>query len=142
MVERLSKHLEKGIPDKAAISYLRDVRKLAPSEPIIHIDDSDVIKPDGYKFESLGVVRDGSASSITQNVYQKGYHVTEACVLSTTNHPVSIFSRIHSSKEKDYISSNAITFDAIQQGVTLFKKATFAMDRGYTIIKCFLNWMN
>ena len=138
VVERLSKHLEKGTSNKAAISYLHDVRKLVPSEPIIHIDDSDVIKPDGYKFESLGVVRDGSASTGTKNVYQKGYHVTEACVLTTNNHPVSIFSRIHSSKEKDYKSSNTITFDAIHRGAVLFKKATFAMDRGYDDNKIFL----
>ncbi len=52
--------------------------------PVIHIDDSDVVKPDGYKFESLGIVRDGSESTSTKkNVYKKGYHVTEACVLTT-----------------------------------------------------------
>lgn len=65
-------------------------------------------KPDGYKFEALGIVRDGSESTSTKNVYKKGYHVTEACVLTTSNHPVSIFSRIHSSAEKNYKSANAI----------------------------------
>ena len=100
----------------------------------INIDDSDVVKPDGYKFESLGIVRDGSESTSTKNVYKKGYHVTEACVLTGNNHPVSIFSRIHSSAEKDYKSANTITFDAIEQGT----KATFAMDRGYDDNKMFL----
>lgn len=52
-------------------------------------------KPDGSKFESLGIVRDGSESASAINVYKKGYHVTEACVLTRTAHPVSIFSRIH-----------------------------------------------
>lgn len=61
-----------------------------------------------------------------------------ACVLTTNNHPVSIFSRIHSSEEKDYKSANTITFDAIHQGVALFQKATFAMDRGYDDNKMFL----
>ena len=97
IVDRLSRHLEKRTPVKAAVSYLQMVKKWIPSEPVIHIDDSDVVKPDGYKFESLGIVRDGSESSSAKNVYQKGYHVTEACVLTTSNHPVSIFSRIHSS---------------------------------------------
>ncbi len=138
IVDRLSRHLEKGTFPEAAVSYLQDVKKLAPSEPIIHIDDSDVVKPDGYKFEALGIVRDGSASTSTKNVYSKGYHVTEACVLTTNNHPVSIFSRIHSSEEKDYKSANTITFDAIHQGVALFQKATFAMDRGYDDNKMFL----
>ena len=112
----LSRHLEKGTPAKAAASYLQMIKTLVSSEPVIHIDDSDVVKPNGYKFESLGIVRDGSESTSTKNVYKKGYHVTEACALTTSNHPVSIFSRIHSSSEKDYKSANTITFDAINQG--------------------------
>ena len=112
----LSRHLEKGTPAKAAASYLQMIKTLVPSEPVIHIDDSNVVKPNGYKFESLGIVRDGSESTSTKNVYKKGYHVTDACALTTSNHPVSIFSRIHSSSEKDYKSANTITFDAINQG--------------------------
>lgn len=46
---------------------------MVPAEPVIHIDGSDVAKPDGYKFESLGVVRDGSESTSTKNVYKKDY---------------------------------------------------------------------
>lgn len=140
IVDRLSKHLEKGIPKQAAASYLRQVKQWVPKEPIIHIDDSDIVKPDGYKFESLGIVRDGSKSTSTKNVYEKGYHVTEACVLTRSNHPVSIFSRIHSSSEKDYKSANTITFQAIERGAALFGKATFAMDRGYDDNKMFLKF--
>ena len=62
----------------------------------------------------------------------------QACVLTTSNHPVSIFSRIHSSSEKDYKSANTITFDAMERGAALFHKATFAMDRGYDDNKMFL----
>lgn len=137
-VDRLSRHLEKGIPAKAATSYLQIVKKSAPVEPVIYIDDSDIVKPDGYKFESLGIVRDGSESTSAKSVYKKGYHVTEACVLNSSNHPVSIFSKIHSSSEKDYKSVNTITFQAMEQGAALFGKATFAMDRGYDDNKMFL----
>lgn len=138
VVDRLSKHLDKGTPASAAASYLQQVRNWVPADPVIHIDDSDVVKPDGYKFESLGIVRDGSESTSTKNVYKKGYHVTEACVLTTSNHPVSIFSKIHSSAEKGYKSANVITFEAMEQGATLFKRATFCMDRGYDDNKMFL----
>ena len=138
IVDRLSRHLDKGTPTIAAASYLRTIKNWVPSEPVIHIDDSDVIKPDGYKFESLGIVRDGSESTTTKNIYKKGYHVTEACVLTSSNHPVSIFSRIHSSSERDYKSANTITFNAMEQGAALFKNATFAMDRGYDDNKIFL----
>ena len=138
VVDRLSRHLEKGTPASAAASYLQQVKKWAPAEPVIYIDDSDVVKPDGHKFESPGIVRDGSESTSAKNVYKKGYHVTEACVLTHSNHPVSIFSRIHSSSEKDYKSVNTVTFQAMEQGAALFGKATFAMDRGYDDNKMFL----
>ena len=137
-VERLTKHLNRGIPSVALKSYLSTIRKWVPSEPVIHIDDSDVVKPDGYKFEALGMVRDGSKSTDTKTVYQKGYHVTEACVLTTNGHPVSIFSHIHSSKEKNFTSVNDVTFAAMERGADLFGKATFALDRGYDDNKMFL----
>ena len=137
-VERLSRHLNKGIPKAALLSYLHAVRKWVPDEPVVHIDDSDVVKPDGCKFEALGLVRDGSKSSDTKNVYEKGYHVTEACVLTKSNHPVSIYSRIHSSEEKNFSSANTVTFEAIERAAALFGKATFVMDRGYDDNKMFL----
>ena len=137
-VERLSRHLEKGASTQASSSYLQTIKKWVPEEPVIHIDDSDVVKPDGCKFESLGIVRDGSESSSSKNVFKKGYLVTEACVLTTNNHPVSIYSRIHSSSEKNYKSANTITFDSMYQGAALFEKATFFMDRGYDDNKMFL----
>jgi hypothetical protein len=137
-VERLSKHLLKGIPKTAHQSYLDTICAWVPLEPVIHIDDSDVTKPDGYKFESLGLVRDGSESTKSKNVYKKGYHVTEACVLTHSNHPVSIYSAIHSSKQKNFKSTNTFTFEAMEQGAELFDKATYVMDRGYDDNKMFL----
>lgn len=138
IVDRLSRHLETGTPANAALSYLQTIKKWVPSKPVIHMDDSDVVKPMGSKFESLGIVRDGSESTRTKNGYKKGYHVTEACVLTTSNHPVSFYSRIHSSAEKDYKSANAVTFHAMEQGAALFGHATFVMDRGYDDNKMFL----
>ena len=137
-VERLTRHLNNGIHPSALKSYLTVIRKWVPSVPVIHIDDSDVVKPDGYKFEALGIVRDGSKSTETKSVYEKGYHVTEACVLTGNGHPVSIFSQIHSSKEKNFTSINDITFAAMERGAALFGKATFALDRGYDDNKMFL----
>lgn len=137
-VERLTRHLNLGVSSDALKSYLSMVRKWVPNEPVIHIDDSDVIKPDGYKFQDLGLVRDGSKSTEKKNVYEKGYHVTEACVITSNNHPVSIFSKVHSSKEKEFSSINNITFSAMERGCQLFGKATFVMDRGYDDNKMFL----
>lgn len=137
-VERLSRHLANGTSENALNAYLAQVKKWCPSHPVIHIDDSDVVKPGGYKFEALGRVRDGSESTNTKNVYKKGYHVTEATVLTRSNHPVSIFSEIHSSGEKDFTSINDVTFSAMDRAKALFGKATFVMDRGYDDNKMFL----
>jgi hypothetical protein len=75
-IERLSNHLANGTSKTFLINYLKTVRKWVPAEPVVHIDDTDVIKPNGYKVEALGIVRDGSAK---ENTLTKGYLVTEAC---------------------------------------------------------------
>ncbi|MDD5935200.1 MAG: transposase [Clostridiales bacterium] len=137
-VERLTRHLNKGVPVNAQRSYLSLVKIMVPQNPVIHIDDSDVVKPEGRKFEALGLVRDGSLSTDSKTVYEKGYHVTETCVLTGNNNPVSIFSKIHSSKEKNFTSINDVTFSAMERGAALFGKATFMMDRGYDDNKMFL----
>ena len=64
---RLSQHLEKGTPASAVSVYLQQVKKWVPAEPVIHIDDSDIVKPDGYKFEAP----ESSESTPSKNVYKK-----------------------------------------------------------------------
>lgn len=106
--------------------------------PIIHIDDSDIIKSDGYKFEAPNIVRDDSKNTESKNIYEKGYHVAEACVITQSQHPVSIFSGIHSPKEKHFTSINNVTFPIMEHRKVLFGRATFVMDRGYDDNKIFL----
>ncbi len=73
-VERLARHLKEGIPEDGLLRYRSMVREWVEEKPVVLIDDSDVVKPDGYKFESLGIVRDGSESTEKKSVYKKGYH--------------------------------------------------------------------
>ena len=141
-VDRLSQHLVKGTPHAAMVAYLKLVQHMLPSEPTVYIDDSDVIKPEGYHFEALGWVRDGSASTKEKTVYKKGYHVTEACAMTGSQQPISIFSEIHSSTEKSFTSINNITFSAIDRAIALFKHCTFSMDRGYDDNKIFLKLLD
>ena len=101
--------------------------------PIFLIDDSDIIKPLGKKFEDLGIVRDGSSRNKS---YEKGYHQTEIVGLTENmKQPISLFSKIHSSTSKDYVSANNITFEGIDKIVKLLNerglKGTFVNDRGY-----------
>lgn len=128
----------RGVPDKALHSYLSTIRKWVPDQSVIHIDDSDVVKPNGYKFEALCRVRDGSESAPNKNVFKNGYHVTEATVLTKNNQPVSLFSKVHSSKDPAFSSVNSVTFAAMQRAKAMFGKATFVMDRGYDDNKMFL----
>ena len=55
IVDRLSRHLSAGVPSEAQVEYLCFVQKLVPKEPTVYIEDSDVVKPDGYHFEVLGI---------------------------------------------------------------------------------------
>ena len=137
-VERLARHLKEGVPKEAVVRYRCLIREWLEEKPVVLIDDSDVVKPEGYKFEALGIVRDGSESTEKKSVYKKGYHVTEAVAITRSKQPVNLFSRIHSSEEKDYVSANTVTFEAIEQSVKLLGKATFVMDRGYDDNKMFL----
>ena len=136
-VDRLSRHLSEGSTEGPWKQYLQIIQSMVPKEAVILVDDSDVVKPEGYHFEALGTVRDGSESTEKKNVYKKGYHVTEAVVLTHSKQPVSIYSRIHSSEEKGYQSVNAITMEAIERGAGMFGHATFIMDRGYDDNKMF-----
>ena len=129
-IDRLSRHLSKGIMAGLYLNYVKTVQCLIPDAPVVLVDDTDIVKPYGRKFESLGVVRDGSNP---KHPYEKGYHCTEMVVLSNTaKQPISLFSHIHSSSEKDYKSANTITYQGIRQCVKMLsKRSVFVFDRGY-----------
>lgn len=133
VIERLSDNLACDIDDNVDKNYCNEIMKYFDDTPIFLIDDSDVIKPKGKKFENLGTVRDGSSED---KKYEKGYHVTEIVGLTKDmKQPISIYSKIHSSTSKDYVSANAITFEGIDKVVKILneenKKGIFVNDRGY-----------
>lgn len=95
------------------------------------VDDSDIAKPYGNKFESISRVKDGS--SLT-NEYVKGYLLTSVVGLTKNyKHPICLYSKVHNGTEKDYKSTNHITNEAITKVLTNIKpfSATFVFDRGY-----------
>lgn len=104
--------------------------KLDSSEQVIHIHDSDVIKLNGYIF---------ALCMMNQDVYlPKNHHVAEAFVLAASTHPVSIFPKIYSFAEKNYKSTNSITFETVKHGAFLLGNATSRMDCCYDDNKMFL----
>ena len=130
-VERLSNNLMKDISNSVCKNYKTQMLKsINMNDPVILVDDSDVIKPYGNKFDSLGFVRDGSSR---KNSCEKGYKVTEMVALTQNkNQPISLFSRIHSAKEKEYKSTNTVTFEGLTSVInTINTRGTFIFDRGY-----------
>ena len=129
-IERLSRNLSNPLSPSIRSHYTQKMVQALGKNPVIMVDDSDVIKPHGQAFESLGRVLDGSSRD---NKMEKGYHVTEIVGLTAQKHqPVSLFSRIHSSREKRYKSTNDILFQGLHHVIShLEKKATFVFDRGY-----------
>ena len=132
-IDRLSNNLSLDLDESIFLNYCNLAFDALGNEPVFLVDDSDVTKPLGNKFEALGIVRDGSSKDKS---YEKGYHHTE--IVGLTNNfkqPISLFSKIHSSTQKEYISNNNVTYEGLNFVVTLLNErslqGTFVLDRGY-----------
>lgn len=135
-IDRLSQNLNRPLSPEIQSNYIQKVMSCLGNHPVILVDDSDIIKPHGVKFEALGKVRDGSSKN---NKIEKGYLVTEIVGLTAKKkQPISLFSHIHSSTEKDYKSTNEVLFQGLRQVISNLKtRATFVFDRGYDMNKLF-----
>ena len=60
-IERLSDNLALDIDSTIDNNYSNLVMDSLGDNPLFLVDDSDIIKPLGQKFEDLGIVRDGSS---------------------------------------------------------------------------------
>ena len=132
-IDRLSNNLSLDLDESIFLNYCNLAFDALGDEPVFLVDDSDVTKPLGNKFEALGIVRDGSSRDKS---YEKGYHHTEIVGLTNNfNQPISLFSKIHSSTQKEYISNNNVTYEGLNSVVTLLNErslqGTFVLDRGY-----------
>ena len=132
-INRLSDNLASDLRGSIDDNYANLVMDALGDTPVFLVDDSDIAKPLGEKFEDLGIVRDGSSRNKS---YEKGYHHTE--IVGLTNNmkqPISIFSKIHSSTQKEFISNNRVTYEGLDKVVSLLDKRNlkgiFVNDRGY-----------
>ena len=132
-IDRLSSNLSKDLSLSIDENYSNLVMNSLGNNPVFLVDDSDIIKPLGMKFESLGIVRDGSSRNKS---FEKGYRHTEIVGLTKNlNQPISIFSKIYSSTQKEYISDNAVTKKGLDKVINLLNERNltgiFINDRGY-----------
>ena len=138
-IDRLSNNLNSDFSSSIDDNYCNLVMNSLGDNPVFLVDDSDVIKPKGSKFQDLGIVKDGSSED---KFFKKGYHITEIVGLTKSmKQPISIFSKIHSSTSKDFVSANDITFEALNKVVSHLNerniKGIFVNDRGYDNNKIF-----
>lgn len=143
-IDRLSENLCCSLNDTIDNNYCDLVMNSLGDNPVFLIDDSDIVKPKGKKFEDLGIVRDGSSED---KKYKSGYHHTEIVGLTKNmKQPISVFSKVHSSTSKDYVSANTITFEGIDKVVELLNKRNlrgiFVNDRGYDSNKVFRHYFD
>ena len=71
-IDRLSNNLSLDLDESIFSNYCNLAFDALGNEPVFLVDDSDVTKPLGNKFEALGIVRDGSSRDKS---YEKGYHL-------------------------------------------------------------------
>ena len=122
IVDRLSRHLEKGTPTSAAASYLQQVKKWVPDEPVIHIDDSDIVKPKGHKFEALGIVRDGSESTDTKS--EKDYKSVNTITFQAMQQGAALFGKATFVMDRGYDDNKMfLKLDKLEQDYVIRLKA-------------------
>ena len=139
-IERLCDNISNLCEDEFKIienNYLEEVKEnIDLNNATILFDNSDINKEHSRKLEDLDRVID--ASSQDKKVVN-GYHVCEATVLTKNEkQPMSIYSKIYSTKSKDFISMNYYTLESIKRAEEVIgNNFTGIFDRGYDDNKIF-----
>lgn len=125
---RLSRNLNDFNDGEALFeAYLKSIKNRYNDKSVLIIDGSDITKPASKELEGLCEVRDGSKGEIGI-----GYHAIGAAVLSDRKLPYGVYSRIYSSKEKDFVSEDNEVLKCFEYLSNHFSKSNIrTMDRGY-----------
>ena len=129
-IKRLSRNgAEENDLKQVHQNYLNTLKISIPDNPLVIVDESEIVKPYAEKMENLALVRDGS-----KNVLEKGYPTLNFSMASPkSKHPLPLYNHLYSSKEEDFQSQNIEIAKGFNTVHTFLgkKKATFVMDRGY-----------
>lgn len=127
-VTRLSRNLNDFDGGEELLeAYLESIKNRYNDKSVLIIDGSDITKPANTKLEGLCEVRDGSTGETGT-----GYHTLGAAVLSDRKLPYGVYSRIYSSKEKDFISEDNENLKCFEFLSKHFSKSNIrTMDRGF-----------
>ena len=137
-VERLCRHLDRDLDYEGNIKqqYKKFVSSMIDDYPIAIFDNTDITKMYGKEFEDLDEVIDGSSP---KKEIKPGYPVVNAMLVSKNKkQPIPVYSKIVSTKSKEFKSMNTYTFEAIDE-VHEFVGGRFlgVFDRGYDDKKIF-----
>ena len=113
-IERISRFLSRKPDLKFRGGLLSLAISMMPRSglKVFSVDDTDVSKPYGKSFESLGRVRDASSPD---GSIGKGYRVS--CITALTaasKHPMPIYDVFHSETKPGYLSANTYTFEGLE----------------------------
>lgn len=128
-IDRLSRNLKNfDNQDEIKENYINAVESFIDNDTIFCCDKSDIVKSASKELELLDRVRDGSTGKI-----EDGYDTFEVAALTSKHEmPVSVYSRIYSTLEKDFKSQNIETL----KGLDFVKKhfgnrGIYTADRWY-----------
>jgi hypothetical protein len=128
-IERLSRNLKEfDKTEEVQSNYIKEVSKVINDETVFCIDHTDIAKPKSKELESMGRVRDGSTGKI-----ENGYKILEIAALTKENKmPISVYSRVFSPEEDNYISENRETLDGFRYLSKKFGNIGIrTLDRGF-----------
>lgn len=129
-VERISRNLKSfKMIDTVHNNYLNIMKSnLNNNKKLYFVDESDIAKPNGKKFEYLGDIQDGSSN----HKWTKGYGLTEIVTL-LNNEPVITQSQLWTTADPEFISKNKILYDLLEKNIAFFdnKLDTYIFDRGF-----------
>ena len=128
-VDRLSRNLMSfNKTEQLRENYFDTVSKHFDERTVLIVDDSDIAKIYSEKLEGLCRVRDGSTGEIVDGYWFAGV----SALTAGHKQPIPIYSRVYSSKEKDYTSNNSETIKSLEFLSSHFPKTNIrALDRGY-----------
>lgn len=106
-----------------------NLNELCISPTKVIIDESDIIKPYGKKFEKLSYIHDGSKEGRPK---EKGYNVTGCIGIGYRNSVVPLSLEIYSTLDEGFVSTNSNTINLIDKIYLNCKNPlTIVLDRGY-----------
>jgi len=128
-IERLSRNLSEFTGGMRLFeNYIKKVKGCINDRSILVVDDGDIIKPCSTKMECLCEVRDGSTGK-----NGIGYHMLDVTALTPEQKaPIGVYSRVYSSREKDFVSADDEILKALRFLRKHFKRSNIrAFDRGF-----------